>query len=197
MRIPGLALIVLGTISVAVLPARQLDSPPSGTPASAPVTAPTDGPIAMPSAGRVFASEAGAVLSTVRADKVAEFETVIGRVHHALAQATGATRRAQAAGWKVFRATEAGPSGSVLYVFVMDPAVKDADYTISGILREAFPAEVQALFEQYNGAILSQSLLSLTAVARFGEPFTPPVRGRQRAPGAVPAPRQAPPDGTR
>ena len=36
------------------------------------------------------------------------------------------------------------PAGAnVLYVFVIDPSVKGADYTVSNILAEAFPAEVQ------------------------------------------------------
>ncbi len=196
MRTSGPALIVALTFSAAVLSARQAGSPQSDAPpvpavasgtARAPV--PAGGPVAVPSQGRVFASEAGAVLSTVRADRVADFEKVIGRVHAALAVATAPARRAQAAGWKVYRVTEPGPGASALYLFVMDPAVKDADYTISRILGDAYPAEVQELFELYNGAVLSQSLLSLTAVARFGEPFTPSPAGKRKSPTVAPAPR--------
>ncbi len=195
MRTPGPALIVALTISVAALSASQAGSPQSDAPpapAAAPgsaATVPAGSPVAVPSPGRVFASEAGAVLSTVRADRVADFEKVIGRVHAALAVATAPARRAQAAGWKVFRVTEPGPGASALYLFVMDPAVKDADYTISRILGDAFPAEVQDLFELYNGAVLSQSLLSLTAVARFGEPFTPSPAGKRKTPAVTPGSR--------
>ena len=38
----------------------------------------------------------------------------------------------------------------MLYVFVIDPTVKGADYTVSNILAEAFPpAEVNELYKQY------------------------------------------------
>ncbi len=130
----------------------------------------------VPSPGRVFASAAGIVVSTVRPDKTGDFEKVVARLHLALARSTDPVRRAQAAGWKVFRATEPGPQGSVLYLFVMDPAVKGADYTVSRVLSEVFPDEVQALFQLYNGAVLGQSLLSLTQVADFGgKPGPTPV----------------------
>lgn len=182
MRILGSVLVVLGTVSTAVLPARQAPLPPSSAPAQVPPrealpdgTA-LGGPVLVPSPGRVFASEAGMVLSTVRADKVADFEKVVAQVHLALARSTDPVRRAQAAGWKVFRAAEAGPQGSVLYLFVMNPAVTGADYTVSRVLAEAFPDDVQALFQLYSGAVVSQSLLSLTPVADFGA-----------APGLLPA----------
>ena len=38
-------------------------------------------------------------------------------------------------------------------MFVIDPAVKDADYTVSNILAEAFPpAEVNAIYKKYADA---------------------------------------------
>jgi hypothetical protein len=52
----------------------------------------------------------------------------------------------------VFRAAEPAATGTALYVFVIDPAVKGADYTVSTILAEMFPNEVQALYKQYADA---------------------------------------------
>jgi hypothetical protein len=79
-------------------------------------------------------------------------------------------RKQQAAGWKVYKAAEAGPNNSVLYFFVIDPAVKDADYTIGKILSEGFPAEVQALYktfaESYQGG---QAPFNLTPVMNFAQ----------------------------
>ena len=46
-------------------------------------------------------------------------------------------------------APDPGPAGSVVYVFTMDPAVKGADYTVSTILAEAFPADAMTLLKQY------------------------------------------------
>ena len=44
----------------------------------------------------------------------------------------------------------ADPGGNYLYVFLVDPVVKDADYTVSRVLAKAFPAEVQELFKTYS-----------------------------------------------
>ncbi len=48
-------------------------------------------------------------------------------------------RNQQGWGWKIFKAAEPGPNGSVLYVFVMDPAVKGADYGVAKILARGVP----------------------------------------------------------
>ena len=89
--------------------------------------------------------------SYIKPDKVADFEMILGRVKDALAKNPDPVRKQQAASWKVFKAVEPGaplPDGSrpVLYIFVMDPTVKNADYTITKILAEAFPSEVQDLY---------------------------------------------------
>ena len=196
MRIPGSALIVVFTVSATSLAATTHASPlrpPADRQTAAPRQPPatplqgTSQPPAVPvpaspgqvtaavplPAGRVFASEAGVIFSPIRPDKVVDFEIVLGRIHEALARSTDTVRRQQAAGWKVFKALEPGPNGSVLYVFVMDPAVKGADYTISKILSEAFPAEVQEIYKLYNGAFVGgQSLLNLQTLENFAEPFS-------------------------
>ena len=120
--------------------------------------------------GRVFASEAGLIFNQVKADKTADFELVMAKLKEALAKSEDATRRQQAAGWKVFRSVEPGPNGSVLYVFVMDPAVQGADYTVAKILNEAFPAEVQDLYKKFADAYAgasAQSLVNLSLIQAF------------------------------
>ena len=76
-------------------------------------------------------------------------------------------RKQQAASWKVFKAAEAGAGGAVIYVSVISPAVKGADYTVTTILAEAFPTEVQELYKKYaesfgtpSGNLLNLTLLS-------------------------------------
>ncbi len=66
-----------------------------------------------------------------------------------------ARAKQQAATWKVFRSLEPGANGSVLYVFEIDPAVPGADYTVSTILSEAFPEQVQDLYKKYADAYTS------------------------------------------
>lgn len=118
---------------------------------------------------RIFASDAGMVLNFIKPDKTSDFEAVIAKLSEALQKSDKPERKQQAVSWKVFRAVEPGPNGSVLYVFTIDPAVKDADYTVSTILAEAFPTEVQALYKEYAGAYATgQNFVNLTLVSALG-----------------------------
>ena len=129
------------------------------------------------STSRVFASESGLILSPIRATKVLDFEMVIARIHEALSKSADPIRQQQAAGWKVYRVTEPGPAGSVLFVFLLSPAVKGADYTIGKILMEAFPQEeVLEIFEMYTSSFAGpQSLLSMRLYEDFSQPASPRV----------------------
>jgi len=119
---------------------------------------------------RVFGSDAGVVLNFIKPDKTADFEAVVGRLREALQKSEKPERKRQAAGWKVFKALEPGANGSVLYMFVIDPAEKGVDYTVSAILAEAFPAEVQALFQKYADAYASgQNVVNLALVTALGK----------------------------
>jgi hypothetical protein len=121
-------------------------------------------------AARMFAQDGGLVLNFIKADKTADFEMVMGKLKEALNKSTKPERKQQAASWKVFKAAEPGAAGSVLYVFVVDPSVKGADYTVSNILAEAFPTEVQALYKQYAEAYASgQNFVNLSLVADLGK----------------------------
>src|SRR5712671_2349588 len=113
---------------------------------------------------RLFPNDGGMVLNFIKPDKVADFEMVIGKLKEALAKSDKPGRKQQAAGWKIFKAAEPGPNGSVIYVSTVDPVVKGADYTVSTILAEAFPTEVQALYKSYSEAYVSQNLINLTLV---------------------------------
>src|SRR5262249_4813454 len=68
-------------------------------------------------AARVFASDGGMVLNFIKADKTADFEAVIAKLKEGLQKSEKPERKEQATSWKVFKAQEPGPGGSVLYVF--------------------------------------------------------------------------------
>ncbi len=122
------------------------------------------------SPGRVFASDAGMVLNFIKADKAADFEMVMAKLKEALAKSEKPERKQQAAGWKIFRAVEPGANGSILYLFTFDPAVKGVDYTVSTILAEAFPSEVQDLYKKYSEAYASgQNIVNLNVVTRLAD----------------------------
>jgi hypothetical protein len=120
----------------------------------------------------VFPGDAGVILNFVKPDKTADFEMVLGKLKEALAKSEKPERKAQAAGWKVFKASEPGPSGAVIYVFVMDPVAKGAEYKVGDILVEAFGAEGQTLYKTYSeayGTPAIGALLHLTNVVGLGK----------------------------
>jgi hypothetical protein len=102
---------------------------------------------------RTITGDAGVIYYVVKADKTADFESIIGKLKEALTKSEDPIRKQQATGWRVYKQVEAGPSGNVLYVAIVDPSVKDADYNILPLLYAAFPAEAQVLYAQYRDAL--------------------------------------------
>jgi pyruvate/2-oxoglutarate dehydrogenase complex dihydrolipoamide acyltransferase (E2) component len=141
-------------------PAGQTQTPPAqGQPAQ-----PAQQAQAAPTA-RVFASDAGMVLNFIKPDKTADFEAVMAKLKEALQKSEKPERKQQAQSWKVFKSPDPAAGGNILYVFVIDPAVKSADYTVSTILAEGFPQEVQALYKQYAESYASgQNFVNLALV---------------------------------
>lgn len=90
----------------------------------------------------------------IKGDKTADFETLMGKVKDALTKSDKPERKAQAANWKVYKMAKPLPDGNVAYLLMIQPPVKDADYTLLNILYEAHadPAEQKALYELYRGA---------------------------------------------
>src|SRR3954447_2747271 len=155
--------LVAGTLSATAAFAQQ----PPATPAQQP--APAQQAAAAPAA-RTFASDAGMVLNFIKPDKTSDFEAVIDKLKEALAKSEKPERKQQAASWKVFKSPDPAAGGNVLYVFMIDPSVKGADYTVSTILAEAFPTEVQALYKQYAEAYASgQNFVNLSLVSDLGK----------------------------
>lgn len=118
---------------------------------------------------RVFDLGAGVILSFVKADQTAIFEGVMAKVKEALQKGAAPMRKEQAAGWKVFKAAEPGPNNSVVYVMMIDPAVKGADYMFSTILSEAFPQEAQKIYKDFADSLVGQQPFSLQLVSNFAQ----------------------------
>lgn len=174
MRIgPAAGVVVL--LSVSTGWAQQ----PQGAPVSA--GAPQSG-----TPGRHFTAPVGVIFNSVRRERVDDFEAVIGYLEAALARSTDPVVQAQARGWRVFRASEPGPDGAVPYVFLLDPAVADADYGLGRILAEAYPDPLvlTEIWRLYSESVMGGgSLLNLT-------PVDPPEPDPALA---VPPPRMLPP----
>ena len=157
--------IVVG-LAVAVLSATTVFA--QAAPAAAPAQ-----PAAAPPNPFIFNSDGGVILNFVKADKTADFEMVMGKLKEALAKSEKPERKAQAAGWKYFKAGEPGPNGAVIYVFIMDPVAKGAEYSVGNILVEVLGAtEGQALYKTYSESYANPAigaLLHLTKVAELGK----------------------------
>ena len=115
----------------------------------------------------MFSGDGALVLNYIKADKTADFESVVGKIKEALAKSEKPERKAQASGWKIFKAAEPGPGGAVLYVWVVDPVVKDVEYSVSAILTEGFPAEAAALYKTLADCYSGQAIINLTTTASF------------------------------
>ena len=167
-------------------------APQQPAPAQQPAAAPAAKASGAPPA-RAFTANAGLLFNTVKPERTADFEKVIGYLQTALAKSSDPTIQAQARGWRVFKASEPGPNNTVLYVFVLDPAVPGADYGLGHILGQAYtdPGELQEIWRLYTNSVTSGgTLLNLVPVgaAVAPEPTTP-------APFALPEeqPKMLPP----
>ena len=165
--------------------------PQQPTPGGAPIV---PAPVAtnVPLGARMFLGSTGVIFNAVRPERVVDFELVIGYVQEALARSANAQVREQAKGWRMYKAVEPGPNGTILYVFWMDPAVMGADYALGPILSDAFPDQVEQIWKLYQGALASGgSLLNLITVVP--PPLPPP--GAPIVPATPDVLRPGPPAG--
>jgi len=153
-------------------PVGQL--PPAGQQPPAAPGQPASPPPAVPSS-RKFTADAGIVFSVIKPDKTADFEAIMARVKEGLAKSQDPKRKQMALSWRVFKGLEAGPAGNVVYVWVLDPPVKDVEYTVTDILKEAFPNEAQDLWAKYTACFVSgQTMLNLQLTTNMSPNAGPP-----------------------
>ena len=149
--------------AAAQTPAPQTPATPAGA-AQAPAAAQS---AAVP-ATRPFTADAGIMFSVIKPDKVADFEMVMARIKDALSKSADPARKQMALSWRVFKGLEPAPGGNVVYVWFLDPPIKDADYTVTSILTEAFPTEAQDLWSKYIACFVSgQTMLNLQQIVNM------------------------------
>jgi hypothetical protein len=96
------------------------------------------------------------------------------KVKEALMKSEKPERKQQAAGWKVFKSPDPAAGGNVLYVFLIDPVLKGADYQISNIITEGFgnTAETNEILKKYAEsypATGAMSIANLNVLQEFGK----------------------------
>jgi hypothetical protein len=135
----GVALMLIAIVVLSAGPASAQQAPAAAPAQAAPA----------PQA-RVFTGDVGLMFNVIKPDKTADFEMVVGKLKEALAKSDDPVHKQMAQGWRVIKNPEPIQGGNYLYAFLIDPVVKDADYTVSRVLAKAFPAEVQELFKVYS-----------------------------------------------
>lgn len=148
--------LLAGTAAVAGAQEPPPTPPPAAQQAAQP-TQPTE-----PAIG--FTSDAGMMFNVIKAVHSADFEMVLGRLKEALQKSEDPLRKLQAASWRIYKSTDPAEDGNVLYIFMFDEAVKGADYDPVKILSEAFPTEVNALYEKLTAAYSSLNKAGLAKV---------------------------------
>lgn len=91
----------------------------------------------------------------VPADKATDYEAVVAKLKEALMKSELPEKKQQLAGWKVMKNAMPQPDGTFVYIHVINPVVKGADYSITNIVYEVFkdPAEQKAFYDQYRASI--------------------------------------------
>jgi hypothetical protein len=118
---------------------------------------------AQPAAPRfTLNGDAAIVTMLIKQDKTADFEFVLNKLKEALAKSENPQRKEQAAGWKVFKSSQAGPNNTAVYIFRIDPIVKGAEYDLTMLISEVFPVEVQEIFAKYKDAFAGRAVTELS-----------------------------------
>ena len=120
-------------------------------------------------AARTFTAPVGLLFNTVRPDKTADFEKLVAAVRAALEASTDPAIQGLAKGLRFYKASEPGPGNSVLYVFIVDPALPGEDYGLGRILSQGSTdtdaAALQETWKLYTSSVTGGgSLLNLTPI---------------------------------
>ncbi len=133
---------------------------PQPTPPPGPQAVPTD-----PARLTFPAGTSGLVLVLVKADRVTDYEAVIGALKQGLAAAP-AEARARAGGWQVFKAQEPDAKGNAVYVHWIPSPSAEVDYRPSAVLDLLMSSLPEAALVKYRDAVAAPpSRLSLALLA--------------------------------
>ncbi|OFW10982.1 MAG: hypothetical protein A3H96_26350 [Acidobacteria bacterium RIFCSPLOWO2_02_FULL_67_36] len=158
-----MALALVPAASFAQATATQQPPPAQQPPAQPPAAQPPAGP------KLGFTTPAGLLLVQIKPDQTAVFEEMIGKLKAGLAKTDKPELKAQAAGFKVYKASEP-MSGNALYVVVADPSSVGAEYALLNMLAatmtpdEQRTPEAAEMFKKYSEAFAMINRLNLTPI---------------------------------
>jgi len=91
----------------------------------------------------------------INPDKTADYEQIITKLKDSLSKSEAPEAKEQLAGWKVIKNAMPNPDGTIVYIHVISPVVKNADYSIMNNIYSAVqdPAQQKAVYDLYRGAL--------------------------------------------
>ena len=91
----------------------------------------------------------------INPDKTADYEQVIAKLKDALTKSETPEAKEQLAGWKIIKNATPNPDGSIVYIHIISPVVKTADYSVMNNIYSAVkdPTEQKAVYDMYRGAM--------------------------------------------
>jgi len=98
----------------------------------------------------------------INPDKTADYEQIVTKLKDALSKSEAPEAKEQLAGWKVIKNAMPNPDGTIVYIHVISPVVKNADYSIMNNIYSAVkdPAEQKAVYDMYRGALKAPLFVS-------------------------------------
>ena len=102
-----------------------------------------------------FTGDVVVMAYAINPDKTADYEKVLGALKASLSKSEAPEAKQQLAGWKVIKNAQPNPDGSIVYIHIISPVVKDADYSIMNNIYSGVkdPAEQKTIFDLYRGAM--------------------------------------------
>src|SRR5262245_29618092 len=123
--------------TAAALVAQAQTTPPAQQP---PATQQPAAPATAKPPTLSFTTEAGLLLVQIKKDQTAAFEELMAKIRAGAAKSTDEAVKKQMAGFKAYKSSE-DMAGNALYVIVIDPTVKEAEYELFGILQKVLTPE--------------------------------------------------------
>ena len=106
--------------------------------------------------------EAAVITILIKADKTADFDTVLAKYKEAMSKSDNPVRKTQLAGMKFFKGA-ATPQG-VPYIVFVESVVKGEEYDVTRVITEVFPVEVQSLYQLYKDSFAGRGISVLTKI---------------------------------
>ncbi len=112
-----------------------------------------------------FTGDRGLLLLFVKAGKEAQFKGVLETLRSTLEKSPDPRRRQQARGWTVLKVNGNGPSGTIVFLSLLDPVVHGVNYAPSSVFSEALDGEALVkAYTDYADALSSLNLIDLEQV---------------------------------